>query len=475
LAPNVASMSVVIGALLHEPSQLLPARTQMAFTLGFHIILVPFGVAFTFITLLAHRRGLRYGDADALRLAQRWSKVAAVLFAVGAVSGTILTFEMGLLWPGLMGRFGAAYGIPFAIEGLFFFLEAIFLTIYIYGWKHLPPRRHWWAGVPVVISGVGGTLAVVAANAWMNQPDGITMRHGKVVDVDPVKVVFNDAFWHESVHMLLAAYVVAGFVVAGVYALAMLRGQRDRYHRLGFLVPFTIAVVCTPLQMVAGDWAARRVFEQQPIKFAAQELVVQTRRNAPEILGGVLVNGVIKGGIAIPGLASWLADGSTHTRVVGLRSVPARDRPPAGIVHLSFDVMVAIATGLFGLSAWFALTWWRRRTLPRTPWFLRAAAVAGVASVVAMEAGWVVTEVGRQPWIVAGLLRTDAAVTSSGDVHITVLAVVVLYAAVGTATVLVLRSMARRWRAQDAAGTLDGGDPGSGPYGPRPGFEEMTR
>src|SRR4051812_37011020 len=209
-----ALVQQVGGALLAaagEPSQLLPARQMMAFTLGFHIVLVPFGVAFTFLMLIANYRGIRRGDADALVLARRWSQVAAVLFAVGAVSGTVLSFEMGLLWPGLMGRFGAAYGFPFAIEGLFFFLEAIFVAVYIYGWDRLPPWPHFWTGVPVVLSGVGGTASVVAANAWMNQPAGFTLRDGVVVDVRPLEVIFNRAFWYEAVHMLLAAYMVAGF------------------------------------------------------------------------------------------------------------------------------------------------------------------------------------------------------------------------------------------------------------------------
>jgi cytochrome d ubiquinol oxidase subunit I len=453
-------MTSVLAALAREPSQLLPARTQMAFTLGFHIVLVPFGVAFTFLTLVLHFRGLRHRDEVALRLARRWSKVAAVLFAVGAVSGTVLTFEMGLLWPGLMGRFGDAYGIPFAIEGLFFFLEAIFLAIYIYGWKRLPAWPHFFTGVPVVLSGIGGTLSVVAANAWMNQPAGFTRRGGKIVDVNPWRVIFNDAFWHESVHMLLAAYIVAGFVVAGVYAVGMLRGHRDRYHRLGFLVPFTVAAVVMPLQIVVGDWAARQVFEQQPVKFAAQELVYDSRRHAPETIGGLLVDGKVKYGIKLPGLASWLADFSTSTKIEGLRTVPPRDRPPANIVHLSFQLMVGIAFGLLALALWFAVVWWRRRDLPRNRWFLRAAAVAGAAAVVAMEAGWVVTEVGRQPWIVHHVLRTEDAVTRADGVWVSLAVVFVLYAGVGTAAVLVLRAMARRWRSADAD------EPG--PYGPRP-------
>src|SRR3954454_12160432 len=224
------SQDLWLLATAGDPSQLLPAREQMAFTLGFHIILVPFGVAFTFLTMVANWRGLRRDDQEALLLAQRWSQVAAVLFAVGAVSGTVLSFEMGLLWPGLMGKYGAAYGLPFSVEGIFFFLEAIFVAIYIYGWKRLTPWVHFWSGAPVLLSGIGGTLSVVPANSWMNAPGGITVRDGKVVDVDVWQVFFNDSFWYEALHMLLAAYVVAGFTVAGVYAVGMLRGRRDRYH-----------------------------------------------------------------------------------------------------------------------------------------------------------------------------------------------------------------------------------------------------
>src|SRR5215212_6373016 len=217
-AAQVAASTTAVPGATADPAQLLPARQMMAFTLGFHIVLVPFGVAFTFLMLIANWRGLRRGDDEALVLARRWSQVAGVLFAVGAVSGTVLSFELGLLWPGLMGRFGAAFGIPFAVEGLFFFLEAIFVAIYLYGWQRMKPWPHFWTGVPIVISGIGGTASVVAANAWMNQPAGVTVEDGRVVDVRPLEVFFTDAFWYEALHMLLAAYMVAGFTIAGVYA-----------------------------------------------------------------------------------------------------------------------------------------------------------------------------------------------------------------------------------------------------------------
>src|SRR3954452_3412994 len=308
MADVMASGALLLQAVAArgDPSQLLPAREQMAFTLGFHIILVPFGVAFTFLMLVANYRGIRRGDADALLLAQRWSKVAAVLFAVGAVSGTVLTFELGLLWPGLMGRFGAAYGLPFGVEGIFFFLEAIFVAIYLYGWDRLRPWPHFWSGVPVTLSGLGGTASVVAANGWMNRPGGVTVRDGRVVDVQPLRVFFNGAFWYEALHMFLAAYVVAGFVVAGVYAAGMLKGRRDRYHRVGFLIAFTTAAVVMPVQIFVGDVAAREVFKHEPAKFAAIEVLPHTSTHVPETLGGVLVDGKVRYGIGIPDGASLL-------------------------------------------------------------------------------------------------------------------------------------------------------------------------
>ena len=258
------------------------ARSQMAFTLAFHIILVPLGVSWAFMTLVANYRALRHDDHDALLLAQRWSKYMAVTFAVGAVTGTVLSFEFGLLWPRFMGRWGAAFGVPFAFEGLFFFTEAIFVAIYIFGWRRLRPWTHFWTGVPIVVAGVFGAISVVAANAWMNAPAGFTLdSSGKVVDVDPWGVIFNKAMPLQAAHMVVAAYLVGGFLIASVYATGMLRGRTDRYHRLGFVIPFTVAAIATPLQMGVGDALARWVYNDQPVKFAAIELVPETQARRP--------------------------------------------------------------------------------------------------------------------------------------------------------------------------------------------------
>jgi cytochrome bd ubiquinol oxidase subunit I len=440
------------------------ARAQMAFTLACHIILVPLGVSWAFMALIANYRGLR-GDADAMVLAQRWSKYMAVTFAVGAVSGTVLTFEFGLLWPRFMGQWGAAFGVPFAFEGLFFFLEAVFISIYIYGWRRLSPRLHFWTGVPIVIAGVFGSASVVAANAWMNEPSGFTLNSaGEIVAVDAWGVIFNKAMPLQALHMIVAAYIVGGFLIASVYAVGLLRGRRDRYHRLGFLIPFTVAAVFSPIQMLVGDALARWVYNNQPVKFAAIELVPTTSSDVPEtLLGHLNSDGTVTGGLPIPGLASWLSDPSdgTATVVQGLDSVPADQAPTiheVNVVHLAWDVMVGLGTLLLLLSVWFALSWLIRRDMPRSRVFLWIAAAAGALSVITMEAGWIVTEVGRQPWIVYNLMTVTDAATINQGVWLTFIGVVVVYVAVAVATILVLRFMSRRFRASDDENV---------PYGPR--------
>jgi cytochrome d ubiquinol oxidase subunit I len=445
-------------------SNLLAARELMSFTLGFHIVLACLGVAFPAIFLTANYLGLRRRDEDAMRLARRWSKVAAVTFATGAVTGTVLSFEFGLLWPRFMERFGDAFGIAFAVEGIFFFTEAIFLAIYIYGWKRLGDWAHFWSGLPMVVAGIGGAFSVVTANSWMNQPQGFTLDPaGKVVDTAPLKVLFNPAWGYEVPHMILAAYMVTGFLVASVYAVGMLRGRRDRLHRLGLLIPLTVALIATPIQIYVGDTAARSVADHQPAKFAAFECIGRTGTHRAEYIGGICTSDGVKGAIRIPGLDSWLVGFNTDTKVTGLDSVPANERPPANtLLHLSFDTMVGIGTALLALGVWLAVVWWRRREIPRTRWFLRAVAVSGAAAILALWCGWVVTEVGRQPWIVQGFMRTSAAVTEAKGIWFAFAGVVALYAGLGTGAILVLRALARRWRGEGEERE------DQGPYAPSP-------
>ncbi len=431
-------------------STLEAARSQMAFTLGFHIILASLGVALPFMMLVANYRGLRHDDPDALRLAQRWSKAVAVTFAVGAVTGTVLSFEFGLLWPAFTGRFGEVFGVLFAVEGLFFFLEAIFIAIYIFGWKHLSPWTHFWTGVPVVVAGLGGAFAVVAVNSWMNQPQGFSPTTGDVTSVEPLKVIFNPAVPYEVPHMILAAYLVTGFLVASIYAVGILRGRRDRIHRLGLLIPLTVACIATPIQFAVGDTAARAIAKDQPIKFAAMECVQTTSTDVTEYIYGRCTAEGVKGGIGIPGFDSFLVGWSTSTQVTGLDTVSPEDRPPFNtMLHWAFDTMVGICTLLIGLGLWLGIGWWRKRDFPQSRWFLRAVAVSGVLSIVALECGWIVTEVGRQPWIVYNVMRTEDAVTQASGVWVTFTAIVGLYVVLGVLLVVVLRAMSRRWREAD--------------------------
>jgi cytochrome d ubiquinol oxidase subunit I len=425
------------------PADLAAARVQMALSLGWHIIIACFGVGLPSLTLFVEWRGMRTGDAGYRLLARRWSRAMGVLFAVGAVSGTILSFEMGLLWPRLMGPFGQVIGLPFALEGFAFFVEAIFLGIYLYGWNRLSPRVHLLSGLPMVVAGVASAFFVVSANAWMNQPRGFNLVSGKASDVDPWAAMFNPATPPQTVHMIVAAFMVTGFGAASVYAVAWLRGRRDRYHRLGFLVPFTIAAALTPIQVVVGDWMARFVADQQPAKLAAMEGVFTTERGVPLHLGGVAVDGRLRYAVEIPNGLSLLAHWNPNAEIRGLDQFPPADHPVVNVVHPAFQIMVAAGLGLLLLGGWCAVAWWWRRQPPGTRWFWRAASVSGIAAVVAMEAGWVTTEVGRQPWIVYGVLRTPDAVNPSPGLWIGLLVIVAVYTALTVATIAVLRRLAR--------------------------------
>ncbi len=450
------------------------ARSQMAFTLAVHIILVPLGVSWAAMALIANYRGIRKNDADAMLLAQRWSKYMAVTFAVGAATGTMLSFQFGLLWPNFMAQWGEVFGIPFAFEGLFFFTEAIFVAIYIYGWRRLKPWAHFWTGVPIVFTGILGSVAVVSANAWMNSPEGFTLdAAGNVVEVDPWGVIFNDAMPLMSLHMVLAAYIVGGFLVASVYAVGMLRGRRDRYHRLGLIIPFTVAAIAMPFQMGAGDSLTRWVFDTQPMKFAAIELVPETSSDVPEtILGRLNADGTVSGGIPIPGLASWLSDPGTgrSTVVQGLNSFPPDEIPTVrqiNTVHLAWDVMIGLGTLMFLVALWWGGTWLLRRNMPQSRLFLWVASSLGVVSVICMEAGWIVSEVGRQPWIVYELMTVEEAATTNTGVWITFIGFVGVYMALAAATLYVLRRMSRRFRTESAADHET-------PYGPAETPEVMS-
>ncbi|GAA1823625.1 cytochrome ubiquinol oxidase subunit I [Planosporangium flavigriseum] len=432
------------SVLAATPGDLVAARTQMALSLGWHIIIACFGVAMPAFTAYAEWRGQRKGgDPVYTTLAHRWARSMGVLFAVGAVSGTILSFEMGLLWPRFMAMYGQVVGFPFTLEGTAFFIEAIFLGIYLYGWNRLPPRLHLLTAIPVVVAGVASAFFVVSANAWMNQPRGFDLDNGRVTNVNPWKAMFNPATPPQTTHMIIAAFMVAGFSAASVYAVAMLRGKRDRYHRLGFAIPFTVAAVLAPIQLLVGDWAAKFLATNQPVKLAAIEGLSRTTAGAPLSLGGVYVNGELKYAIHIPNALSILAHWNPSAVVYGLEIAPPDARPPVTAVHLAFQVMVGFGTAFILLAAWWAFLRWRRKDFSQTRWFLRAASVAGIGAVLALEAGWVTTELGRQPWIAWGRMRVIEAVNPEPGLTVGLVAVIVVYTVLTVASVAVLRRLAR--------------------------------
>src|SRR5918998_2420893 len=321
----------VTGALGRNPApDALEARRMQALSLGVHIPIVCFGIAFPAMFLFVEGLYLRTGDLTCKALAKRWSKVALVLFAVGVVTGTILSFEFGLLWPDFMATFGEVFGLAFGLEGVSFFVEAIFIAIYVYGWDRLPPRTHFLCGIPIVVSGFAGSLNVIAVNGWMNNPQGFDVVNGQVANPRPWEALLNDNLWHELVHMYIAGYIVAGFIVAGVYSAAWLKGRRDRYHRTGLVVALSFAALAAPVQVIVGDWAGRQVAETQPVKLAAMEGLAETTEGAPFTFGGFYDEeaGEVRYGIEIPKLLSVLAHHSPNATVEGLEIVPPEDRPP---------------------------------------------------------------------------------------------------------------------------------------------------
>lgn len=431
--------------------ELMAARYQMALSLGFHIVLSCFGVALPALIYVLHRRGLKHGDQDSLALAKKWAKVSAVLFAVGAVSGTVLSFELGLLFPGMMEEFGDVIGLPFALEGIAFFLEAIFIGIYLYGWDRLPPKVHLRVLIPIIASGAFGTFCIIAVNAFMNNPAGFSRdSNGDVVDVDPLAAMFNNAVWGQAAHMFVATYAVTGFLVAAVYAVGMRRGRLDARHKTGFLVAFAFATIAAFAQPVIGHFTGQRLAEDQPSKLAAFELAEDSRDRAPLTVGGLWIDGEKRFAIEVPYAGSIASGNSLNQVVPGIDDIPEDERPPLNVTHIAFQMMVAAGTAMAGIAGVF---WWRRWRVGddvfTEKWTMWSVVAGGALSVLALEAGWTATEVGRQPWIVYGELRTEDAVTQNSGVWISLTAIVILYASMALVATKVIRGMARRWRESD--------------------------
>jgi len=420
----------------------------MAMSLAFHIVFAAIGIAMPLLMIIAEWKWLRSKDEIYLTLAQRWAKGTAILFAVGAVSGTVLSFELGLLWPHFMGYAGAIIGMPFSLEGFAFFTEAIFLGIYLYGWKRVPPRAHLFAGVMVAISGALSGIFVVIANAWMNAPTGFRLVEGKPVDIDPIAAMMNPAALPQTIHMTLAAYAATGFVVAGIHAFMLRRDPENRFHQAALAIALTVGGVSAILQPLSGDFLAKRVAVTQPVKLAAFEGQFQTQQSAPLRIGGVPDENarVTRYAIEVPYALSILAYGDPNATVKGLNDFPADQHPPIAIVHIAFQIMVACGVAMMLVALWAAWRYLRGRRDYRwlnSKWLLRTLIAAAPLGFIAIETGWVVTEVGRQPWIIYGVMRTHEAVTPMPGLIVPFLTFTVLYIFLALVTVwLLLRQVA---------------------------------
>ena len=424
----------------------LAARSQMAVSLGFHILFAVVGIAMPVLMIIAEVRWRRTGDAMYLELAKRWAKGTAILFAVGAVSGTVLSFELGLLWPGFMRFAGAIIGMPFSLEGFAFFAEAIFLGVYLYGWQRISPRAHIVAGSLVAVSGAASAMFVVIANAWMNTPAGFRLQDGAPVNVDPLAAMLTPAAFPEVLHMLLAAYAATGFAVAGIHGFMLLRDHRNAFHRRALGVALIVGVPAAIVQPISGDLSARYVAQWQPPKLAAMEGQFRTEPGAPLRIGGIpdVDAQRTRWAIEIPHGLSLLAFHDPHAVVRGLDAVPRRDWPPVPVVHVAFQIMVAFGTYLALLGIWVAVEASRRRDLAVNRWLMRAVAIASPMGFVCIEAGWTVTEVGRQPWVIYGVMRTADSVTPMPGLIVPFLVISALYFFLGVVVVWLLYDLVMR-------------------------------
>ncbi len=391
----------------------IAARSQMALSLAFHIVFSCIGMVMPFFMAVAHYYWLKTNDIVYKNITKAWTQGVAIFFATGAVSGTVLSFELGLLWPGFMKHAGPIFGMPFSLEGTAFFIEAIALGFYLYGWNRFNRWFHWFTGVVVGISGLVSGILVVAANAWMNSPAGFDYVNGQYINIDPVKAMFNDAWFSQALHMSIAAFVATGFAVAGIHALMILKGRNVHFHTRAFKIAAVFAAAAAILQPLSGDVSAKDVAKRQPAKLAAMEAHFNTERSAPLIIGGIpdVPNKKVDYAIKIPGALSFLAHGDFEAEVKGLDSIPPGEQPPVAITHYAFQVMVGLGMIMVLIALMYFVAVLRKRNWRNSRWLLKLFVIATPMGFIAVEAGWTVTEVGRQPWIIHGIMKTADAVT----------------------------------------------------------------
>lgn len=391
----------------------LAARSQMALSLGFHIIYSCIGMVMPVFMAISHYKWIKTQNPVYKNITVAWSKGVAIFFATGAVSGTMLSFELGLLWPGFMKHAGPIFGMPFSLEGVAFFIEAIALGLFLYGWNRLNNWVHWTAGIIVSISGVASGILVVSANSWMNSPSGFDFVNGQYINIDPVKAMFNAAWFSESLHMIIAAFSATGFAVAGIHALMIYRKKNIQFHTRAFKIAIVFGAAAAIIQPLSGDLSAKNAAKRQPAKLAAMEAYFHTQEYAPLVIGGIPDTAVkkVNYGIEIPGLLSFLVHDNFKTPVNGLDKIPVQNQPPVAVTHYAFQIMVGIGVLMMLIGIVYFYELWKKKDLLSKLWFLKLFIWATPLGFIALEAGWTVTEVGRQPWIIQGVMRTSEAVT----------------------------------------------------------------
>ena len=408
---------------------LLSARLQMAVSLGFHIVFACIGMVMPFLMAMSHYRWLKTGNEIYKDLTKSWSKGVAIFFAVGAVSGTVLSFELGLLWPTFMEHAGPIIGLPFSWEGTAFFVEAIALGFFLYGWDRIDRWVHFWMGILVGVSGVVSGILVVAANSWMNSPTGFDWVNGMAVNIDPVAAMFNDAWFSQSLHMTIAAFLSTGMGVAGIHALLLIKDPNNQFHKKAIHIAMVFAVVAAILQPISGDFSAKDVAVRQPVKLAAMESHFKTEAPADLIVGGIPdeENEKVYYAIHLPGFLSFLAFGNFYAEVKGLEEFPREEWPPVLITHIAFQVMVGIGTLLLLTGLLYLFFRWKNPALIYKKWFLILLGICSPLGFLAVEAGWTVTEVGRQPWIIYGIMKTSEAVSPMPGLKYSFITITLVY------------------------------------------------
>jgi len=392
----------------------IAARSQMAMSLAFHIVFSCVGMVMPFMMAIAHYKYLKTKNEIYKGLTKAWSKGVAILFATGAVSGTMLSFELGLLFPKFMEHAGPIFGMPFSLEGTAFFIEAIALGFFLYGWDKFNKWFHWICGIIVGVSGLASGILVVAANAWMNSPSGFDFVNGEYLNIDPVKAMFNDAWFSQALHMTIAAFCATGFAVAGLHAYLILKGKNVNFHREAFKISSVLAITAAMLAPLSGDISAKDVAKRQPIKLAAMEAHFKTEESASFVLGGIVDESKekIKYAIKVPGVLSFLVHSDFKTPVKGLEEFPKDEWPPVAVVHYAFQIMITFGVLMMGIAVIYLIAQFFKKDWRTKRWFYKLFMIATPFGYIALEAGWTVTEVGRQPWIIYGIMRTVDSITS---------------------------------------------------------------